>query len=174
MAGLVLCLACAAAAAYWRESPTRVLPSATGVAIGALVVAGWWTTGFLAQSGFDIVRPESLSYSGGLARIVRLVKSSHIEGSLFGPLLVAGTVAGAAIAALATHSFHWVAPSRSRVGTYLSGGILMGLGAALAGGCNIGNGLSGISALSVRAIIATGAIVAGLRLGLAWIEKEEL
>jgi len=50
----------------------------------------------------------------------------------------------------------------------------MGLGAALAGGCNIGNGLSGISALSVRAIIATGAIVAGLRLGLAWIEKEEL
>ncbi len=172
-AGVLLCLAFLGAAWYVRGPLVSAWSSAAGAAIGALVVAGWWTTGHLAQAGFDIVRPESISFSGALARVVRLAVSGHVEGSLFGPLLVAGTMVGTATAALATRSFRWVAPPRSRLGHFLTGGVLMGVGAALAGGCNIGNGLSGVSALSLRAVIATGAIGVGLHLGLAWLRRSD-
>jgi uncharacterized membrane protein YedE/YeeE len=49
----------------------------------------------------------------------------------------------------------------------------MGIGATLAGGCNIGQGLSGVSTLSVGSFIAVAAIFAGMRLGLAWLQRHE-
>ena len=49
----------------------------------------------------------------------------------------------------------------------------MGIGAILSGGCNIGQGLSGVSTVSIKALIAVTAIVAGMRLGLAWIQHAE-
>lgn len=50
------------------------------------------------------------------------------------------------------------------MGRYLSGGVLMGMGGVLAGGCTVGAGLSGVATLSTSAVIALLAIIAG-----AWL-----
>lgn len=173
LAGGAVAALCLAAAGRWCVKGDTLEPVATGLLLGALVVAAWWTTGHLAASEFEPGRPESLSFSGALARIVLDVKSGHVVGSPFGPTLVAGTAAGAAASAVLGRTFHWVRPPRERAGYYVSGGLLMGVGAAFAGGCNIGNALSGVSALSVRALMATIAIFCGMRLGLAWLQRLE-
>ncbi|MEK6682719.1 MAG: YeeE/YedE thiosulfate transporter family protein, partial [Nitrospirota bacterium] len=60
---------------------------------------------------------------------------------------------GSLIAALYTRTFNWVAPTLQQFKYNLVGGLLMGFGAIVAMGCNIGQGLSGISTLSVGSIL---------------------
>lgn len=48
---------------------------------------------------------------------------------------------------------------------------MMGVGAVTAGGCNIGQGLSGVSTLSAGSLIAASAIFAGAILGVKWLER---
>ena len=47
---------------------------------------------------------------------------------------------------------------------YMAGGGLMGVGGALAMGCSIGQGLTGLSTLSVHSFVAAVFIVIGARL----------
>jgi len=46
------------------------------------------------------------------------------------------------------------------------GGCMMGIGAVLAMGCSIGQGLSGMSTLSLSSFLATGAMLLGAFLAL--------
>ena len=84
--------------------------------------------------------------------------------------LIGGILLGALITALFSRRFHWTAPDSSRVAAYLVGGMLMGIGAIFAGGCNIGNGLTGLATVSLHSIIAFGAILVGMRTGLWWLQ----
>jgi hypothetical protein len=47
----------------------------------------------------------------------------------------------------------------------------MGFGAMIAGGCNIGQGLTGLSTLSVTSLLAVFGIFAGMLLGLFWVGR---
>lgn len=47
----------------------------------------------------------------------------------------------------------------------------MGVGAVLAGGCNIGQGLTGAATLSLTSLLAVSGILGGLLLGLLWVER---
>jgi len=49
------------------------------------------------------------------------------------------------------------------------GGGLMGIGAVFAGGCNIGQGLTGVSTLSLASLLAIMGMAIGMRMGLAWL-----
>ena len=44
---------------------------------------------------------------------------------------------------------------------YMTGGVMMGVGGALASGCSIGQGLTGLSTLSLGSFIATVGIFSG-------------
>ncbi len=169
LAGMVA-LASAIAIALLRP---RWAMLAVGAAAGLLVAAGWWVTGAAAEASLGELRPESLTFSGPLARTVALVLGQKLAGAGFGIALVAGTLLGAFAAALLSGELRWTAPARGRWGWYLGGGAMMGVGATLAGGCNVGIGLTGASTLSVNAWLALAAIVAGIRLGLAWLERQE-
>ena len=141
-----------------------------GAAIGALVVAAWWVTGDLARDEFTIVPPSALNISGPLARITYFLAADGRAGLGFGIPFVCGTVAGAAASALAGGGFRWQAPDARYIPNYLVGGAFMGVGAILAGGCNIGQGLSGVSTLAVGSLIAAAAIFSGAFLGVKWLE----
>ena len=54
-----------------------------------------------------------------------------------------------------------VAPDGKTILTQLIGGIMMGVGAAFAGGCNIGNMLSGVAVLAVGSLLVTVFIALG-------------
>jgi len=68
---------------------------------------------------------------------------------------------GAYVSAKILKEFTWKSPSASELLTVLGGSIMMGFGAATAGGCNVGQALTGASTLSVGSILATIAIILG-------------
>ncbi len=165
LCALLALIAAARAVSEWRMI-------ITGAAIGALVVAGWWVTG--AASAFDpaATRPDSITFSGPLARVMQGALSGQIPGSPFGPALLLGTMIGAAASSLVSRSFRWTPPAAGRIAPLALGGLMMGLGGSLAAGCNIGHGVTGLATLSIKSLIASLAIVAGMRAGLAWLARE--
>ena len=142
-----------------------------GAAIGLLVVLGWWVTGYLSQDLFSMHRPASITYSGPLVNVTTLLSSSNSlgVGTQFGVALVAGTLLGANLSAVYSKTFRWTLPAVNQIPQVIIGGSLMGFGAVLAGGCNIGQGLSGISTFSIHSLIALVSIVIGMRLGLTYL-----
>lgn len=56
----------------------------------------------------------------------------------------------------------------ARIQHCLAGGAMMGIGAIFAGGCNIGQGLSGVSTLSVTSLLAAASVFFGAALGVNW------
>ncbi len=155
-----------------NRSPALLL---AGAAIGLLIVGGWWVTGYLSQDDFSIHQPASLTYAGPLANSSYMLATGSTlgDGAMFGLSLLAGTLLGSFLMAISRGSFHWVKPNSGNLWLVMLGSLLMGIGAILAGGCNIGNGLTGLSVLSVRSLIAVIAIFAGMRLGIYWLTYRE-
>ena len=83
-----------------------------------------------------------------------------------GVVSVAGVVLGAFVYALATRSFRWEGFRDTRdTALHLVGAVCMGVGGVTAMGCTVGQGLSGLSTLSVTSFIAVTGIVAGALAG---------
>jgi uncharacterized membrane protein YedE/YeeE len=175
LAPTVVALGCALAIALAVRRHASAGMVLAGALIGTLVVMGWGVTGYLSRDEFDmsVARPASLAFAGPLAQITRYVASGEMMGSLFPVALVVGGLLGAFASALARGQFRWVVPSAHEITRVVLGGSLMGVGAVFAGGCNIGQGLTGMSTLSVSALLAVGAMVFGMRLGLAWLLRAE-
>lgn len=144
-----------------------------GVLIGLLIVGGWWITGYLDYDEFDPKAPVSVSVSGPLTRAALFLFTPFDTEPTFTLLCMTGICLGAFCSAIAGRQFHWVAPDSRQVGYYLLGGAMMGIGAVFAGGCNIGNGLTGVSTTSVKALLALGMMVAGMALGLWWLQRTD-
>ena len=144
-----------------------------GALIGALIVSGWYVTGYLARDEFGMAaqRPASLTFVGPLAQLMHYVASGEVMGNAFHLALVVGALAGALVSATAHGSFRWTMPAGRELARVSLGGGLMGIGAVFAGGCNIGQGLTGVSTLSASALLAVIGMVLGMRLGLAWLMR---
>ena len=127
----------------------------TGLAVGLLALLGWV---FSAYSQRDY----GLSFTQPTVSLVRLLFNSDSGGINWSTYFILGVPAGALIAAILSKDFSFRIPSPGRFLQQMGGGSLMGLGAALAGGCNIGHGITGISTLSVTSITATAFTMAGV------------
>jgi uncharacterized membrane protein YedE/YeeE len=140
---------------------------ATGAAIGILVTAGWWITGILGNDAFEEGRIVSFSFVRPLGETVMygmLASGMPVE---FGVGAVLGVVSGALLEAVTAGQFRWEAPDDAReMRRHILGAFLMGTGGVAALGCTIGQGIAGLSTLSLGSFLATAAIVAGARVGL--------
>lgn len=154
-----------------------------GVGIGALVVGGWWVSGVLGHVAehpqtleavflaTNSQRMESFSFVAPLAYVLDgLIFYSDASKRLTqGMVLVVGVVLGSAAMALAGRRFHWEGfRGVEDTANHLVGAVLMGVGGVTALGCTIGQGLSGLSTLSLGSFIAVAAIVAGAVAALRW------
>jgi len=153
----------------WRRSPDRSLMFA-GTLNGILVLLGWVITGNLAQSEFDVVPPSSITLSGPLARFGYMVSSGRVPELTFSVMFSIGLALGALSIALLRRQFNISYPSRGTIKVAVLGGVLMGVGATLGYGCNIGQGMTGISTLSLESIIAVAGIVTGIAITTKWME----
>lgn len=144
-----------------------------GAGIGALVVAGWWITGNLAQDMFEPVPPSSISISGPIAHVAYAATTDKRLVASFAVMFVTGTLAGAFLMALKSGLFKISVQDKAALLRASLGGLMMGIGAMLAGGCNIGQGLSGVSTLSVESILAAICIFMGAALGVKWLEGKD-
>ena len=154
-----------------------------GGGVGAIVAAVWWVSGRLGyvaedpntlQEAFvatNSQRMESLSFVAPVAYTLDWLMFFSDKTKLLtaGIVSVFGTVAGAAAHAVLTRSFRWEGFRDAQdTGHHLIGALLMGVGGVTALGCTVGQGLSGVSTLSVGSFVALAAIVTGAVLALRW------
>ena len=157
----------------WKHSPDKSMLF-VGIIVGLLVICSWYVTGVLAQDEFDPTNPSAITISGPLARFGYIITSGRIPALSFSISFVIGIAVVSLLLALTTKQFKITAPQKGMVKMALLGGSLMGIGAILAYGCNIGQGLSGISTLSMESLLAVIGMVVGISIAAKWLEKNTL
>ncbi|MGW6238670.1 YeeE/YedE family protein [Streptomyces sp. NPDC055094] len=164
-----------------RGAAARVLRGSWPLAAGALVLSvlgagvllvsggAWGVTSAFSLWGAELVRAL-----GGHPETWTFWQQPNNAGMLAGPVLAdknsltdIGIMIGAAVAAAlgGTWTLHRGVPWRTAVAAVL-GGVLMGIGARLAGGCNIGAYLAGIASGSLHGWIWGAVAILGTWAGL--------
>src|SRR6218665_1462461 len=148
-----------------------------GLGSGAVIAGIWWVTGRLGYVAEDpntlqeafvgatsAQRMEALSFVAPVAYTLDWLMffSDKSKVLTIGIVSTVGVAVGSCLYALASKSFRWEAfRGVEDLGNHLVGALLMGVGGVVALGCTIGQGLSGVSTLSLGRFIALAPIVAG-------------
>ena len=156
---------------------SKVAPIVGAVILGLLVVAGWYLTGHIGYGenpdtletvyfATNTRTIESLSFVAPTAYSLELLLlwTDQSLKVTFGVATAVGVGLGSWAYALATHKFIWKGEgfaSFDDLRAQLLGAVLMGFGGVTAMGCTIGQGLSGISTLSMGSFIALFGIISG-------------
>ena len=155
----------------------------TGAGLGLLVVAFWWLSGvfgFLPEHP-DTLEPvfltthsgrmEALSFTAPVAYWLDalLYYSDGSKRLTLGMVTAAGVLSGACISAVWQGSFRWESfTHQADLVRHLWGGSLMGIGGVLAMGCTFGQGLTGLSTLSLGSLVSVLGIFLGATAALQW------
>ena len=147
-----------------------------GLGIGLVIATMWWVSGHLGfvpehpetleavYLGTNTGRMESLSFTAPMAYTLDWVIffSDTSKVLTFGVVTVVGVVVGSLVCSLFEGSFRWEGFRTTQdTALHLAGAACMGVGGVTALGCTVGQGLSGLSTLSLTSVIA----VAGIMLG---------
>jgi uncharacterized protein len=139
-----------------------------GIVLGVCVAAGWWITGVAADKFEMDLRVQSLTFVAPVARAIFAVTGNHANWLDFGVMSVPGVIVGAFIASRRARDFRWEAyDDHYEMRRHLTGGVLMGFGGVLAGGCTIGQGLSAGSLLAITWPVTVLGMMLGARTGIA-------
>jgi len=112
---------------------------------------------------------ESLTFTAPMAYTLDwiILFSDTSKVLTTGVVTVAGVVVGSFVQAMASKSFHWEGfRSTQDTALHIGGAVPMGVGGVTALGCTVGQGLSGLSTLSLTSMIAVAGIMLGGVLGL--------
>ncbi len=147
-----------------------------GIGVGSVIAGVWWVSGrfgYVAedpntlQEAFvatNSQRMESLSFVAPVAYTLDWLMffSDKSKRLTIGIVSTVGVVAGSAVYALASRRFRWEGFRNAQdTAHHLIGAVLMGVGGVTALGCTIGQGLSGVSTLSLTSFVALAAIITG-------------
>ncbi len=143
-----------------------------GLLVGLIAVVAWWASEYFGG------RARGLSFTGPVREFFFAVifgnyendplavipaESRIVLGVTFSwsAVYVAAVPVGAYISARLLHEFGLKVPPVNDLLRGLFGGFLMGVGAEIGGGCNIGHGLTGVSTLAVSSWVANTFIFLG-------------
>ena len=132
----------------------RYHPFVAGIIVGLIALLAWpmsYSTG--REDGLGITTPS--------AHIVQFLMSGDLKFIDWGVFLVLGIFIGSYIAARGAKEFKWRLPDKITIRNSAIGGICMGFGASVAGGCSIGNGLVATATLSWQGWIALASMILG-------------
>jgi uncharacterized membrane protein YedE/YeeE len=145
----------------------------TGMLLGIIGVAAFWAAS--VWEGF----PRGLSFTTPTGELFSTILTGkamppdHPFVRVFpmynlGPfkitwasLFILSVPFGAYLSAKILKEFKWKVPPVDELLTVLGGSLMMGFGATLAGGCNIGQGLTGASTMSIGSVVALIFIILG-------------
>lgn len=148
-----------------RRAP-RLLSA--GIVLGFLIVAGWVVTVSFVDDFAGPPRPQSLTFVSTVGKALYAGLLNVANFADFGVASVFGVIAGSWLAAWRAAELRWEAfDDDHEMRRHLGGGLLMGIGGILAGGCTIGQGLTAGSMLALSAPLAIGGMMIGARLGIA-------
>ena len=145
--GLVVAVLALASGVYffWRQHAGRPWLALGAIGTGLTIAAGWGFTQAVANQSFEPVAVTSLSFSGPSAEwLMRVLSSASVPGFGFDAGLLPATFVGSLVGALLGGDFKLEGfKTENKLGHYLTGAVLMGFGAVLAGGCTVGAGMTG-------------------------------
>lgn len=139
----------------------------TGVLIGLLTILAWEVSSIFggAPRGLAITTPLRELFNSMLTNSTNSPFQEFSFLGIFrgtwGMFFILAVPLGAAINAIARKEFKWKVPPAKEVLTVFFGSILMGIGAVIAGGCNLGHGVTGMSTMSLASLAGITAIVLG-------------
>ncbi|MFP7494669.1 YeeE/YedE family protein [Terribacillus saccharophilus] len=129
-------------------------PFVTAILIGLIAILAWplsVATGRI--SGLGITTPS--------ANILQFLVTGELSFINWGVFLVLGIFLGSLFAAKMSGEFRFRLPNLKTTIQSFSGGLMMGFGAALAGGCSIGNGLVMTAMMTWQGWISLGFMILG-------------
>jgi uncharacterized membrane protein YedE/YeeE len=146
--------------------------SIVGILLGLVAVAAWWASEYFGG------RARGLSFTGPLREFFLAVgfgnymndpakivaeESRSILGITFSwsSLYVLAVPFGAYLSGRLLNEVKMKVPPADELMKVLLGGFIMGVGAQIGGGCNVGHGLTGASTLAVSSWVATIFIILG-------------
>ncbi len=124
-----------------------------GILIGLVVTLAW----FASEKWGGGAR--GVSYTGPTKELFAFLMTG--KKPTWGSMLVLGTPIGAFISAKLLNEFKWKAPGVEELLRVFVGGLIMGFGARVGGGCNVGHGITGVSTLALSSLVATIFIILG-------------
>lgn len=154
------------AVVFPRIFANRWHPYLTAVCLGLLGVAAWYFSEQTGRNyGFGIAIPS--------ANLLQYWVIGQHRYWNWGTLFVLGIPFGAYLAAKLSGEFQLRMPRADLLGKRLLGGAIMGVGAALAGGCTITNSLVSTAYFSWQGWIATLVIPIGFGLAAVFVKSTE-
>lgn len=135
-----------------RVRPSELIAAAV---VGLAICLGWALTYQLAVNSFEVVAIQSVTFTGpSTDTLMAFINQPHVDPD-FGIGLVPGVFIGAFLAAflqgeLKIQRFGNNIPMER----YILGGVMMGFGSMLAGGCAVGAGVTGGAVLALTAWVA--------------------
>jgi uncharacterized membrane protein YedE/YeeE len=165
---LLFLVICFKDAAFRRSAPNI----AAGLLIGLCAVGGWLVTGVLAADEFNPVQLASITFVSPAGESLQYLMTFTGSTINFGIAVIGGVIAGSFLMAIATGTFRIESfADRSDLIRHLGGAALMGAGGIMALGCTIGQGITGMSTLSLGSMIAWLSILGGGYLGIKYLEE---
>lgn len=129
-------------------------PFVTAILVGLIAVLAWPMS---EATG----RMFGLGITGPSGNIMRYLITGDVKLLDWGVFLVLGILVGSYVAAKGSGEFRWRIPDMKTLRNNFIGGLLMGFGAGIAGGCTIGNGLVNTGLLTWQGWVATPCIILG-------------
>ncbi|HUX91927.1 MAG TPA: YeeE/YedE family protein [Gallionellaceae bacterium] len=149
--------------------------SIAGISIGLIVIAAWYITGHMGYAeNPDTMEMTYMGTASHLAESMSFVAPSAYTLEYLGYWTDTSTVVtfsvasafgvalGSFLYAIFTKSFRWeYFTSAKDMGSHIIGAIMMGFGGITAMGCTIGQGITGVSTLSLGSFVTLLSIIAG-------------
>lgn len=139
-----------------------------GVLVGILTVVGWWVSSYFGgmPRGLAITAPlrelfNAFLYKDSQSAIFPTFSFLGIFKGTWGAFFIFAVPIGAFLSAWRLKEFKWKIAPAQEILTVLFGSIVMGVGAVIAGGCNLGHGVTGVSTMAVSSIVSTISIILG-------------
>lgn len=130
-------------------------PFIAGIAVGLIALLAW-------PMSESTGRPYGLGITTPSANLINFLISGDTKFIDWGVLLVLGIFIGSYIAARGSKEFKWRLPDKKTIRNSAIGGILMGFGASVAGGCSIGNGLVETATMSWQGWLGLASMIVGV------------
>jgi uncharacterized membrane protein YedE/YeeE len=142
--------------------------SLTGLMLGIILILALWASNYWGGQtrGLSAAGPTAEAYlavvlGNSMSKFDPMFDFWGIFKGTWSALYILGIPLGAYLSARGLKEYKLQAPPANEIMRVFGGSIIMGFGAATAGGCTVGHALTGVSSLAIASIVATIFMVLG-------------